>query len=96
MHPPCFRGDNSMSIVLFLIAIVLLGFFGVRGRKPTEGAIKTFGPRWDSTFVMQVIVSLAVLATSLFIILSGRYTPQDQHWAYASVGTVLGYWLKGK
>lgn len=47
---------------------------------------------WALTF--RITVSAAVLAASLFIILSNRYGPKDKHWAYATVGTVLGYWLK--
>ena len=40
---------------------------------------------------MQVTVSLVLLAASLFVILSRRYTPQDKHWAYATIGTLLGF-----
>jgi hypothetical protein len=43
---------------------------------------------------MQVIVSLVILGGALFIILSERYDPKDKHWAYGSVGTILGFWLK--
>lgn len=41
-----------------------------------------------------VAVTLRLLVGALFVILSKRYTPADRHWAYATVGTLLGYWLK--
>jgi hypothetical protein len=41
--------------------------------------------------LMQAVVSLAVLAASVFIILTHRF---DARWAYGSVGMVVGYWLK--
>jgi hypothetical protein len=41
-----------------------------------------------------VAVTLILLTGTLFVILSKRYTPADRHWAYATVGTLLGYWLK--
>jgi hypothetical protein len=41
-----------------------------------------------------VAVTLTLLVGALFVILSKRYTPADRHWAYATVGTLLGYWLK--
>ena len=42
----------------------------------------------------QVVVSLALLAATLFVILSKRYAPKDKHWAYATVGLILGFWLR--
>jgi hypothetical protein len=44
--------------------------------------------------VMQVIVTLLLLPATLFIILSKRYAPKDQHWAYTTVGLIIGFWLK--
>jgi len=45
-------------------------------------------------FDPRILVSSVVLAASLYVILSKRYTPQDKHWAYATVGTILGFWLR--
>jgi uncharacterized membrane protein len=44
---------------------------------------------------MQTTVTLILLLASLFVILSDQYDPNSQHWAFATVGTILGYWLKG-
>jgi hypothetical protein len=40
-------------------------------------------------------VSMIVLIAALYVILSKRYPPKVEHWAYATVGTVLGFWLRG-
>ncbi len=45
---------------------------------------------------MQATVTLILLLASLFVILSGQYDPNSQHWAFATVGTILGFWLKGR
>ena len=45
--------------------------------------------------IMQCFVSCIILAASLYVILSGSFSPQDKHWAFGSVGTVIGFWLKG-
>src|SRR5258707_10482040 len=45
--------------------------------------------------VMRNAVMLISLLASLFVILSGQYDPNSQHWAFATVGTILGYWLRG-
>jgi hypothetical protein len=40
------------------------------------------------------IASLLVLIGSLFVILSKTYQSDSEKWAYGSIGTILGYWLK--
>jgi hypothetical protein len=45
---------------------------------------------------MQVVLSLVLAGASLFVILSHQYDPNDKHWAYGTVGTVLGFWLRPK
>jgi len=42
---------------------------------------------------MSVIVSVLVLLTALFVILSEKYTATKEKWAYGSVGLILGFWL---
>jgi len=49
----------------------------------------------DTTKVlMEVAVSLAFGVASLFVILSKRYCPSDKHFAYATAGIILGFWLR--
>jgi hypothetical protein len=43
---------------------------------------------------MQIIVSLALMAASLFVILNTGYGPKDKHWAYGIIGTLVGHWLR--
>jgi hypothetical protein len=45
--------------------------------------------------LMQVLVTLVVLIACLFVILSKGYDPNSQHWAYGTVGTLVGFWLRG-
>jgi hypothetical protein len=44
---------------------------------------------------MQIVVSLVLLAAALFIILSGGYDANSKQWAFVTVGTILGFWLRG-
>ncbi len=44
--------------------------------------------------IMMVVVSLAVLGSSLFVILSGRYDDGTQKWAFGAVGSMVGFWLR--
>jgi hypothetical protein len=43
--------------------------------------------------IMAVVVTIAVLASALFVVLSGRYPGDVQKWAFGAIGTVFGYWL---
>jgi hypothetical protein len=41
------------------------------------------------------VVSGTVLGAALYVILSRKYPPKVEHWAYATVGTIVGFWLRG-
>ena len=43
---------------------------------------------------IMVVLGLMVLASGLYVILSGTYADSEQKWAYSAIGTVLGFWLK--
>jgi len=47
----------------------------------------------EPRLVMQIVVSLVVLAAGLYVILSQVFDPDVQKWAFGVVGTVVGYWL---
>lgn len=49
-----------------------------------------------TSHLIQKIVSSVVLAASLYVFLSERYTATDAHWAYAAVGIITGCWLRRK
>jgi hypothetical protein len=44
--------------------------------------------------LMQVFVSFVVMSGALYIVLSLRYTAAEKHWAFGSLGTILGLWLR--
>lgn len=44
---------------------------------------------------IRVLISLIVLAAALWVILSNKYAPKVEHWAYATIGTIVGFWLRG-
>lgn len=60
-------------------------------RKVKRGA-STLNPKIK--LFMQVVVSLVFLGVSMRIIMSPSGDPREKQWAYASAGTILGFWLK--
>ena len=53
------------------------------------------GSPTDPRTIISIAVSAVLLLGGLFVILAKRYQPSDRHWAYATVGTIAGHWLKG-
>jgi hypothetical protein len=43
---------------------------------------------------MRFFITCALLVGGLYVILSTYYTPDDKNWAYGTIGTLLGYWLR--
>jgi len=75
--------------LVFIFGVIALVAVAAMGTVATISWIKISGLHQT----MQVVVSAALLAASLFVILSKRYSPTDKHWAYATVGTLLGFRL---
>lgn len=44
--------------------------------------------------VLTNIVSLIALLSALYVILSRKYSPKVEQWAYATVAMILGFWLR--
>jgi Fe2+ transport system protein B len=44
--------------------------------------------------IVSPVVSMLVSLASIFIILSKKYKAESEKWAYGSLGTILGFWLK--
>lgn len=73
------------------IAIVGIVALAVSGR--TRARIAA-APAGRTPAVMQIVVSVLVLAAGLWVMLSGRYDADVEKWAAGAVGTVVGFWLK--
>jgi hypothetical protein len=43
---------------------------------------------------MMVFVTVTVLCSALFIILSRGYDDSSQKWAYGAIGSVIGFWFR--
>lgn len=57
-------------------------------------ALVWIGRRRAKPALVHVVLSLAVVATALYVVLARPEAPDDHKWAYAIVGAVAGYWLK--
>jgi hypothetical protein len=42
----------------------------------------------------RITISLVILISALYVVLSGNYPPDRTNWACIVIGTVIGYWLR--
>lgn len=89
-------------LVVGTVALTVIALVGYRfTRKKLEIEISSVGIdissvpiKANSRTIMMIIISLAVLFSSLYIILSGDYDEGSQKWAFGSVGSIIGFWLR--
>lgn len=42
---------------------------------------------------MSIVVTVIVLLSGLYVVLSAGYAPETEKWAFGIIGLVVGYWL---
>lgn len=93
MPPKILVGAASVAVLAWAAS----EFFSVRV-EPPGGPTFDVGPPLGLSdvpysVVVQIAISLILLAAALWVVLSQRYQPTDRHWAYGIIGTVVGFWL---
>jgi hypothetical protein len=79
---------GGLGVVAALIAGLLLS----PSLSPTRGG-PGGGDDTNVHLAMRVVISIVLLGSALWVILSGKYAPADRHWAYGALGTIIGAWL---
>lgn len=88
----------AIGVALLLIGSWWAGFSpSGKGLPPDFGLHPMYGldRPFTTKVIMQLAISVLLMIASLFVILSARYGPKDKHWAYGTVGTLLGFWFQG-
>ena len=81
-----------MELALIAVGVALVGLIAYRVMTP-KAAMRA-GKTVDHRVIMMVVVTIAVLGSSLYIILSGTHDEGTQKWAFGAVGSIIGFWLK--
>lgn len=58
------------------------------------GRSSAAGAGVQSQEACRMIFSGLAFVAALFVILNKTYRPPERHWAFGTVGMILGYWLK--
>jgi len=75
------------------LALIALSLLVLRRALWVETSKVAVPPAAFPREAMAIVVSLVVLGASLFVILSKKYPPESDRWAYGVVGTIVGFWL---
>jgi hypothetical protein len=90
---------RKIIIPVFLIGVIALTATQFIPQDINNTSFEPYSKKFNTSLIrlgMQCVISMVLLISSLFVILSKKlYTPQDRHWDYGMVGTILGFWLKG-
>ena len=91
------------SLILGTVLLTAAGLIGYRIRRREKPQLLLGGGTREATAarkaidaktVMMIVVSVLVLCSSLFIILSKGYDAASQKWAFGVVGTIVGFWFR--
>ena len=88
--PAFFLSIPGAVAAIGLVVLVAHGIFSGRAAGTTLAAPRRTSPR----MMMQIVISLVVLATALYVVVARPEATDDHKWAYAIIGTIVGYWLR--
>ena len=97
-----------IAIGLALVSLVAAAWYRIASAVPklSTSAKGAAGGRVENTGIfsylaglpprelMMVLISIVVLASALFIILTDKYDAGSQKWAFSAVGSITGFWLR--
>jgi hypothetical protein len=92
------------TLPLFTLVVAVLGLIVSSGLvwwadvpNPPDGPValeaKLARSVWTPKLIGAVAVTIPVLGAALYVIVAPIYQEADRKWAYAAVGTLLGFWL---
>jgi len=74
-------------VVILVAWIIIFRFPWPAYREPAKNTL--FGLR----AIMMMVVTVSVLASALYVILSAKFDADAQKWAFGVVGVLVGFWL---
>jgi hypothetical protein len=81
-----------ISIILAITIVSMIGYRMIGDRRGSNVLGKSDEKNLKKW--MMCLVSVVVLLSSLYVILSGAYDDGTQKWAFGVVGSIMGFWLK--
>lgn len=87
-------GEETMKrlpMALSFVCFLVLCFWGLYERDLDSIFL---GNTRISKELLEMIPTFPLGACALFVVLSARYGLRDKYWAYATIGALVGFWLR--
>jgi hypothetical protein len=99
---PVIFATVHLGLALFSLSVLALASLSVSqfapnapGRQTRIGkAAKTPRDIWSARLRLQLALTLVLGAAAIWIISTARHDRNDANWAYGTLLTLLGYWLR--
>ena len=84
---------SQIPIIVMTISIVVLVALAMSHARGIARDLTFQQERVFAGCCMEILVSLIVIGSALWVILSGHYSNDTQKWAFGAIGTVVGRWI---
>jgi hypothetical protein len=91
-----------LSIAMVVVAVCMMLFYRYQVKAEQRSLQAVRGPgekgpklvmQAQARLIMAIVVSVAILASALYVVLSQRFGDAAEKWAFGSIGTIVGFWL---
>ena len=82
---------TSLPGAISLIGTLILILWRVLATALPSGPLAPISP--SLVLATQVTITMLVLLSSLYVVLSQEYEPETEKWAFGTIGLLIGYWL---
>jgi hypothetical protein len=90
--------SKGFVVLILILAVVALALTAFIPPQTYTVEYKSGFPYAETDDTLKLYVRIAVSAlfagAGLFVVLSKKYDANEQNWAFATMGTVVGFWLK--
>jgi hypothetical protein len=49
---------------------------------------------WTPMLIVQAAMTIIFVGACIYVIVSKRFGPAERNWAFGTLGTILGFWLR--
>lgn len=82
---------KRLPLAISVCALLVLCFLGLYERDLDS---IFFGDTRISKEALEMVPTFPIGACAIFVILSARYGHRDKYWAYATIGALIGFWIR--
>lgn len=84
---------TSLPGAISLIGLLILIVWRISLLGATSGFPPLVPGAPPTVLATQIAITMIVLISTLYVVLSRRYPPDTEKWAFGTIGLLIGYWM---